>query len=85
MISREGEEIPFKEAVDVKSDPKVHVWLHKVEEQMRFTLASLLDEAIKGLLSQSSQTFNPKDHQVCFFAYSVKICFLSNEDMQRVY
>lgn len=79
MISREGEEIPFKEIIDVKADPKVHVWLRKVELQMQFTLASLLDEAITGLLSQSRDAFNTKIHQEWVDNFPAMIVLLSTQ------
>eukprot|EP01096_Ripella_sp_DP13-Kostka_P011830 TRINITY_DN484_c0_g1_i1.p1 TRINITY_DN484_c0_g1~~TRINITY_DN484_c0_g1_i1.p1 ORF type:complete len:4631 (+),score=2721.08 TRINITY_DN484_c0_g1_i1:206-14098(+) len=47
MASREGEEVQFKRVVSIKDNPKINEWLTKVEHEMRFTLASLLEESVE--------------------------------------
>nr|CCA15174.1 Cytoplasmic dynein 1 heavy chain 1 putative [Albugo laibachii Nc14] len=42
MVSREGEEVLFKEPVCVAEDSRVNIWLRQVEVQMHETLAHLL-------------------------------------------
>ena len=51
MVSREGEEVNFEGTVDVAKDPAVQAWLSQVEYQMRFTMAMLLQEAVKADVS----------------------------------
>ena len=46
MSSREGELVMFKEPVNVEQNPSIQDWLSMIEYQMRFTLASLLEDAI---------------------------------------
>ncbi len=49
MTSREGEQVPFKKLVSLKEGPKIHEWLTSVENEMKRTLAILLDEAVNKL------------------------------------
>ncbi|CCI40158.1 unnamed protein product [Albugo candida] len=42
MVSREGEEVLFKESICVAEDSRVNIWLRQVEVQMRDTLAHSL-------------------------------------------
>ncbi|KAL6068809.1 putative dyneins heavy chain [Balamuthia mandrillaris] len=46
MSSREGEVVMFKKAVSLKDHPKIYEWLSTVENEMKFTLASLLQDYI---------------------------------------
>ncbi|KZV92126.1 dynein heavy chain protein 1 [Exidia glandulosa HHB12029] len=46
MMSREGEEVPFKEPISLKEFPKINDWLTKLESEMRMSLATLLSEAV---------------------------------------
>jgi dynein heavy chain 1 len=46
MSSREGETVMFKRVISIKDHPKINEWLTKVENEMKFTLASLLQDAI---------------------------------------
>ena len=49
MNSREGESVKFEKDVKISEDPKINVWLSKIEEQMRFSLASSLERSLKEL------------------------------------
>ena len=46
MASREGEIVMFKRVINLKDHPKINEWLTKVESEMKFTLASLFQEAL---------------------------------------
>ncbi|ETO35335.1 dynein heavy chain, partial [Reticulomyxa filosa] len=46
MSSREGEQVLFKHPIDVTKTERIQDWLMQVEQQMRLTLASLLEEAL---------------------------------------
>eukprot|EP01094_Clydonella_sp_ATCC50884_P027826 TRINITY_DN8164_c0_g1_i2.p1 TRINITY_DN8164_c0_g1~~TRINITY_DN8164_c0_g1_i2.p1 ORF type:complete len:4596 (+),score=2011.83 TRINITY_DN8164_c0_g1_i2:76-13863(+) len=48
MGSSEGEQVMFKRAIHVKDHPKINEWLTKVESEMKFTLASILQEALQA-------------------------------------
>ncbi|GAM24388.1 hypothetical protein SAMD00019534_075630 [Acytostelium subglobosum LB1] len=56
MTSSEGEVVMFKKTVSIANGPKIHEWLTMVENEMRSTLAVLLDEALKRY-----QSFNTND------------------------
>ena len=49
MNSREGEYITFEKTISINEDPQINVWLSKVDEQMRNTLAKTLDNSIKQI------------------------------------
>lgn len=51
MVSREGEEVPFKTPIVLKDYPKINDWLTKLESEMRISLAQLLSEAAADLQS----------------------------------
>jgi len=51
MASSEGEAVMFKEHIDVSKSARIQDWLTQVEHQMRFTLASLLEDAISSFVS----------------------------------
>ncbi|ETO07017.1 cytoplasmic dynein heavy chain, partial [Reticulomyxa filosa] len=51
MASREAEEVIFKQPIDVNKSERIQDWLLQVEHQMRFTLASLLEEAVATFVS----------------------------------
>ncbi|UZJ53926.1 hypothetical protein CBS101457_003246 [Exobasidium rhododendri] len=49
MVSREGEEVPFKTPIVLKDYAKINEWLTRMETEMRITLACLLSEALADL------------------------------------
>lgn len=55
MNSREGETVPFEKDIKISEDPKINVWLSKIEEQMRFSLASSLERSFKELSALEKQ------------------------------
>lgn len=46
MSSREGEIVDFKKHVNITEDPKINVWLTKVDNEMRLSLATFLEEVM---------------------------------------
>ncbi|CAO1623252.1 unnamed protein product [Jaminaea pallidilutea] len=55
MISREGERVQLKKPITL-SDAKVNEWLTQLEQEMRSTLASLLQEALAELKPMYAQS-----------------------------
>ncbi|KAG2237733.1 dynein heavy chain [Thamnidium elegans] len=49
MASKEGEEVIFKNPVSVKDNPKINDWLTLLENEMRVSLALLLNDAVTEL------------------------------------
>ena len=49
MMSREGESVSFKNTVNITEDPKINIWLTKVDNEMRLTLASYLENVITDI------------------------------------
>ena len=55
MNSREGESVKFEKDIKISEDPKINVWLSKIEDQMRFSLASSLERSLKELSALEKQ------------------------------
>ncbi|KAJ1851647.1 dynein heavy chain, partial [Coemansia sp. RSA 2703] len=51
MASREGEQVAFRQAIELAKFPKINEWLGAVEREMRQTLAALLGTAVERLES----------------------------------
>jgi dynein heavy chain 1 len=51
MRSREGEEVDFENKISIAEDSRINIWLGKVDDQMRFCLATKLENAIKQITS----------------------------------
>lgn len=49
MNSKEGETVAFDTHINVGEDPRVNVWLGKVDDQMRLSLASNLENSMKEI------------------------------------
>jgi dynein heavy chain 1, cytosolic len=49
MTSREREEVEFEKSIKISDDPTVYIWLGKIEEQMRLTLATKLERAVNEI------------------------------------
>lgn len=49
ISSREGEEVMFVNPVSTVQHPVINDWLSLIEKQMRYTLASLLSEAVQDI------------------------------------
>ncbi len=55
MSSREGECVSFEQPVVLGEDPRINVWLGQVDDQMRVTLATRLETAIKQIVQVEGQ------------------------------
>jgi len=49
MSSKEGESVSFHPIISLKDGPKINEWLSQVEQQMKLSLARILDESYKEL------------------------------------
>lgn len=49
MHSKEGEYVPFEKTVNITEDPRINIWLTKVDDQMSVSLASLLEQSLKEI------------------------------------
>ncbi|EAR94592.2 dynein heavy chain, cytoplasmic protein (macronuclear) [Tetrahymena thermophila SB210] len=49
MNSKEGESVAFDTDINVGEDPKINVWLGKVDDQMRLSLASNLQKSMQKI------------------------------------
>ena len=49
MSSRQGQIVDFKKQVNITEDPKINIWLTKVDNQMRMTLATFLEEVMTDI------------------------------------
>lgn len=54
MNSREGESVTFDSTINVAEDPKVNVWLGKVDDLMRLSLATNLESSMKDIAAIES-------------------------------
>ncbi|OMJ11354.1 Cytoplasmic dynein 1 heavy chain 1 [Smittium culicis] len=48
MASRQGEEISFERKIDLSKNPKINEWLSSIENEMKDTLADLLDRSVNS-------------------------------------
>ena len=46
MVSKDGEVVEFVEAIEIKKESNVKDWLKELEESMKYTLATLLEQAV---------------------------------------
>jgi dynein heavy chain 1 len=49
MHSKEGESVNFEKTVNVTEDPRINIWLTKVDQAMTTSLASLLERSLKEI------------------------------------
>lgn len=49
FASREGEEVAFRQPIQLKDFPKINDWLAKIESEMRLSLAQLLSQSVAEL------------------------------------
>ena len=49
MSSRQGQIVDFKKQVNITEDPKINIWLTKVDNEMRMTLATFLEEVMTDI------------------------------------
>ncbi|KNC81233.1 hypothetical protein SARC_06434, partial [Sphaeroforma arctica JP610] len=58
MVSKEGEQISFLQAVDLSTSPRINEWLGDVEVQMRNALAALLTHSLDGMQRMDTAQFH---------------------------
>lgn len=49
MCSREGESVHFVNHVKIAEDPRINIWLGKVDNEMMNSLAVELDKSVKAI------------------------------------
>jgi dynein heavy chain 1, cytosolic len=54
MVSKDGEVVPFHEAISILHGTGVNLWLREVESKMKTTLAMLLESAVSEDVSEAS-------------------------------
>lgn len=75
MVSREGEVVKFKQPIKTQEDTRINSWLGKVEDQMRQSLSSLLDEAVRSYPSDS----NPEWYLKWVAQYPAQVVILATQ------
>ncbi|TMW64824.1 hypothetical protein Poli38472_008991 [Pythium oligandrum] len=75
MVSREGEVVTFKQPVKTQEDTRINIWLGKVEDQMRQTLSSLLEDAVRSYPSDS----NPEWYLQWVSQYPAQVIILATQ------
>ncbi|XP_017053188.1 dynein heavy chain, cytoplasmic isoform X2 [Drosophila ficusphila] len=77
ISSREGEEVHFINPVSTVEHPKINEWLSLVEKQMRFTLASLLAQAVQDIKQFRDGKIDPKAYMEWCDKYQAQIVVLA--------
>ena len=54
VASKEGEELLFKTPISIEKNPNIKDWLRLIEKEMRFTLASLLQQSVNEMRQLNS-------------------------------
>lgn len=77
ISSREGEEVQFINPVSTVEHPKINEWLSLVEKQMRFTLASLLAQAVQDIKQFRDGKIDPQKYMEWCDKYQAQIVVLA--------
>ena len=79
MNSREGESVKFSKSVKISEDPKINVWLSKVEDQMQLSIADNLQSAIKeiSVLSETKDKSKEQEKLKQIELYPAQVVVLS--------
>uniref|UniRef100_A0A1B0B0C4 Dynein heavy chain, cytoplasmic n=1 Tax=Glossina palpalis gambiensis TaxID=67801 RepID=A0A1B0B0C4_9MUSC len=77
ISSREGEEVKFINPVSTVEHPKINEWLSLVEKQMRFTLASLLTQAVQDIKQFRDGQIDPQKYMEWCDKYQAQIVVLA--------
>lgn len=70
MISKDGEIVPLTDAIEVTSKESPKVWLKKLEEGMKNTLAQLLFDAVQE--SSSLMVLGNEESKIAFVSWAEK-------------
>jgi dynein heavy chain 1 len=79
MCSKEGETVAYKNFVKIVEDPRINVWLGKVDNEMMNSLAVELEQSVKDINDKSlsqMQTIEVHPAQIILLALQVNWCFL---------
>lgn len=49
MGSKEGEQVGFAREIKIADDPRINIWLGKVDSEMMNSLALELEKAVQGI------------------------------------
>ncbi|XP_065362456.1 dynein heavy chain, cytoplasmic-like [Calliphora vicina] len=77
ISSREGEEVKFINPVSTVEHPNINKWLSMVEKQMRFTLASLLAQAVQDIKQFREGQIEPQKYMEWCDKYQAQIVVLA--------
>jgi dynein heavy chain 1 len=78
VSSKEGEEVVFKNPVSITANPKINDWLTLVEKEIRYTLATLLNQSVQeSLVFRSGANFESKTYLQWVDRYQAQIVVLS--------
>lgn len=55
MCSREGEAVKFVKPVKIAEDPRINIWLGKVDAEMMNSLAVELDKSVQDINKTTSE------------------------------
>ncbi len=78
MVSREKEEVEFTNKIKISDDPTIYIWLEKIENQMRITLATKLERAVTEI-SSMDYVNNPDQFVKWIENYPAQITVLSSQ------
>lgn len=78
MVSREKEEVEFVNKIKISDDPTIYIWLEKIENQMRITLATKLEKAVTEI-SSMDYINNPDQFVKWIESYPAQITVLSSQ------
>jgi dynein heavy chain 1, cytosolic len=78
VSSKEGEEVFFENEVSITDNPKINDWLTLVEKEIRYTLATLLNQSVQeSLVFRSGANFESKTYLQWVDRYQAQIVVLS--------
>ncbi len=78
MKSREMEEVEFNTYIKISDDPTIYIWLEKIENQMRITLAKKLERAVTEI-SAIDYTKQVNEFVKWIESYPAQITVLSSQ------
>jgi dynein heavy chain 1 len=79
ISSKEGEEVIFKNPVSIVQNPKINDWLTLVEREMRYTLASLLNQSVQESLVFRASVIDGVKYLEWVDRYQAQIVVLSSQ------
>lgn len=84
MCSKEGEQVGFFKDVKIAEDPRINVWLSKVDNEMMNSLAIELEKSVKDINENKSiGVIELHPAQIILLALQVNWCFLVEQGFQQ--